>query len=201
MILVLTLTLYSILLPFLNLLLSKLICQILPTLQSDQSINTLLYRLMNSTQALLNLFYSKSARKTFLLGDFNINLLNMSTDPKVSSFLSNLGSHLILPNILLPTRITDNSMTLIDNIFSSISGFLTHHQLNQEQDRVTAKQQNVREKKRKNLNCTDVRSVKKDDLHCTLEKQRQERNTSLYLQARCAKSALKTITLAATATM
>jgi len=66
---------------------------------------------------------SKENKQLFLLGDFNINLLNMSTDPKVSSFLSNLGSHLILPNILLPTRITDNSMTLIDNIFSSISGF------------------------------------------------------------------------------
>ena len=60
---------------------------------------------------------SKENKQLFLLGDFNINLLNMSTDPKVSSFLSNLGSHLILPNILLPTRITDNSMTLIDNIF------------------------------------------------------------------------------------
>ena len=43
-----------------------------------------------------------------------------------------LGSNLILPQILLPTRITDVSKTLIDNIFSSpcdsgtISGNFCH---------------------------------------------------------------------------
>ena len=64
----------------------------------------------------------KENKQILLLGDFNINLLHTSSDSKILSFLNNLGSHLILPNIFLPTRITEHSMTLIDNIFSSISG-------------------------------------------------------------------------------
>ena len=54
-----------------------------------------------------------------LLGDFNINLLNSGNDENISSFLDTLGNHLILPNITLPTRVTQNSKTLIDNIYSS----------------------------------------------------------------------------------
>ena len=48
------------------------------------------------------------------------------------SFLDILGSNLILPQILLPTRVTENFKTLTDNIFSSptdpgtISGNLCH---------------------------------------------------------------------------
>ena len=66
---------------------------------------------------------SKENKQILLLGDFNINLLHSSSDRNTLSFLNNLGSHLIIPNIFLPTRITDHSMTLIDNIFSSITGF------------------------------------------------------------------------------
>ena len=66
-----------------------------------------------------------------LLGDFNINLLNCNSNCGSSSFLDLLGSCQILPFITLPTRITAQSSTLIDNIFaspspySSISGNLT----------------------------------------------------------------------------
>ena len=47
---------------------------------------------------------------------------------------------------------------------------------------------------------TDVHSVKEDDVRFTLREWKQERNTLLYLQARCAKSALTTITRTVTAT-
>eukprot|EP00111_Clytia_hemisphaerica_P022559 TCONS_00066307-protein len=50
---------------------------------------------------------------------FKRNMLNRYIDP--ISYLNNLRSHFLIPNIFLPTRITDHSMTLIDNIFSSIS--------------------------------------------------------------------------------
>ena len=42
-------------------------------------------------------------KELILLGDFNVNLLN--TDDDSSHFLDCLGSNLILPQILLPTRI------------------------------------------------------------------------------------------------
>jgi len=65
---------------------------------------------------------SKENKQIMLLGNFNINLLNMTEDNNISSFVNNLGSHLILPQVLLPTRIAEHSKTLIDNIFSSLTG-------------------------------------------------------------------------------
>ena len=56
-----------------------------------------------------------------MLGDFNIDLLRYS-DQEVSLFLDLLGSNLILPHVLLPTRVTSNTKTLIDNIFTTIDG-------------------------------------------------------------------------------
>ena len=58
-------------------------------------------------------------KEIILLGDFNIDLLKCDSEPDVASFLDTLGSNLILPQILLPTRVTEHSKTLIDNIFSS----------------------------------------------------------------------------------
>ena len=57
------------------------------------------------------------------MGDFNINLLHSDTDKSVSNFLDVLGSFSLLPQVLLPTRVTNASKSLIDNIFfdSSIS--------------------------------------------------------------------------------
>ena len=53
-----------------------------------------------------------------LIGDFNVNLLN-SNDKCISDFLDILENYCLLPYITLPTRITDSSQTLIDNIFMS----------------------------------------------------------------------------------
>ena len=70
-------------------------------------------------------------KNIFLTGDFNISLLNTETDEPTSSFLNNLASNLFIPHIILPTRITTRSKTLIDNIFSNslnssyISGNIT----------------------------------------------------------------------------
>ena len=68
---------------------------------------------------------SKEANKTIvLLGDFNIDLLNFDTSEYVSTFLDDLASNLLQPQILLPTRISNNSKTLIDNIFCNIPNTL-----------------------------------------------------------------------------
>ena len=74
---------------------------------------------------------SSENKTTFLLGDFNINLLKYDIHPPTNGFLDSLSSHYFLPHILQPSRVTTNSKTLIDNIFSNmavpniISGNLT----------------------------------------------------------------------------
>ena len=66
-----------------------------------------------------NLF--KEANKTIvLLGDFNIDLLIFDTSEYVSTFLDDLAFNSLQPQILLPTRISNNSKTLIDKIFCNI---------------------------------------------------------------------------------
>ena len=57
-----------------------------------------------------------------ILIQFIANIMNVRTeqpqDTGLSAFMDILSSHLILSQILLPTRITAQSKTLIDNIFS-----------------------------------------------------------------------------------
>ena len=61
----------------------------------------------------------KENKTTLLLGDFNIDLLKHESHTSTNEFLDSLSSKMILPYILHPTRITDHSKTLIDNIFSN----------------------------------------------------------------------------------
>ena len=63
---------------------------------------------------------SKEQKQTFLLGDFNINLLNYNVHQPTNDFLDSLASNSIIPYILQPTRLTSHSKTLTDNIFSNI---------------------------------------------------------------------------------
>jgi hypothetical protein len=68
---------------------------------------------------------SSENKTLILLGDFNVDLLKSNTDHNISNFLDILGSNSVLPAILLPTRITATSKTLIDNAFISASKFNT----------------------------------------------------------------------------
>ena len=63
---------------------------------------------------------SKEQKSVSLLGDFNINLLNYNDHPFTNDFLDSLASKSVILYILQPTRITDRSETLIDNIFSNV---------------------------------------------------------------------------------
>ena len=58
-----------------------------------------------------------------IMGDFNIDLLK-SSHSNTEEFLNNLESYFFNPHILQPTRITNHSATLIDNIFFNS---ITHH--------------------------------------------------------------------------
>ena len=74
---------------------------------------------------------SKGQKQVFLLGDFNINLLNYNDHQTPNDFLNSLASTSFIPYILHLTRITSHSKTLNDNIFSNyisheiISGNIT----------------------------------------------------------------------------
>ena len=64
---------------------------------------------------------SKKANKTIaLLCDFNSDLMNFDTSEHVSTFLDDLASNSLKPQIILSTRISNNSKTLIDNVFCNI---------------------------------------------------------------------------------
>ena len=63
---------------------------------------------------------SKEQKSIFLLGDFNVNLLNYNEYNQTNEFLDSLASKSFITLILQPTRITSHSNTLIDNIFSNV---------------------------------------------------------------------------------
>lgn len=52
-----------------------------------------------------------------IMGDFNLYLLQVQSHKETDDFLNVLGSSFFQLQILQPTRITDHSATLIDNIF------------------------------------------------------------------------------------
>ena len=52
-----------------------------------------------------------------IMGDFNLDLLKFEHHPATDHFINTLGTSFFHPHILQPTRITDHSATLIDNIF------------------------------------------------------------------------------------
>ena len=63
---------------------------------------------------------SEEQKSVYLLDDFNVNLLNYNDHTSTNKFLHSLESNSVIPYILQPTRITDHSETLIDNIFSNV---------------------------------------------------------------------------------
>ena len=58
-------------------------------------------------------------KTVIIMGDFNINLLNYETSPNVNNYINCMFSNHFQPVILHPSRITSNSSTLIDNIFTN----------------------------------------------------------------------------------
>ena len=59
------------------------------------------------------------------MGDFNIDLLKFKSHSATDGFLNTLGSNFFQPYIMQPTRITNHSTTLIDNIFFNSVEYFT----------------------------------------------------------------------------
>ena len=56
---------------------------------------------------------SKAQKSIFLLGDFNVDLLNYNEHNEANEFLASLASNSFIPLILQPTKITSHSNTLL----------------------------------------------------------------------------------------
>ena len=54
-----------------------------------------------------------------LVGDFNMDLLKSKSHTDTSSYLASLLEHGLLPIVSLPTRVSQNSATIIDHISTS----------------------------------------------------------------------------------
>ena len=66
---------------------------------------------------------STENKNIFLCGDFNIDLMKTGDDVNIDNFMELITSNLLVPHVILPTRITSHSKTLIDNIFSNMTNF------------------------------------------------------------------------------
>ena len=62
---------------------------------------------------------NKENKDIYITGDFNIDLLKYDNNPKYQEFYNLVTANGFLPQILQPTRITDSTMTLIDNIYTN----------------------------------------------------------------------------------
>ena len=85
-----------------------------------------IYRAPNSnlpefTEEICNIVHklSKLNSYIYLLGDYNVDLLKFNKHQPTTDFINCMFSFSFLPLINRPTRITDNSATIIDNIFTN----------------------------------------------------------------------------------
>ena len=78
----------------------------------DTDLDTFLYHMSSVLEKI-----KRENKFCYLLGDYNLNLLNVETHCKTGEFIDLMFSHHFLPLINKPTRVSTNSATLIDNIF------------------------------------------------------------------------------------
>ena len=69
------------------------------------------------------LTYANTSRNKFVCGDFNIDLLKQETHPGTKRFLECMYGQGLYPFTVRPSRITMNSCSLIDNIFTNRNNY------------------------------------------------------------------------------
>ena len=85
-----------------------------PKIAIDLFIGELL-RILNSL--------SKENKYVVLMGDYNVNVLNVESHNITAEFIEMIYSFSMLPVINRPTRVKGNSVSLIDNIYCNNSTF------------------------------------------------------------------------------
>ena len=72
---------------------------------------------LDNLEVILSSIEGRHYMEIVITGDFNLDLLKCTDDPTIQMFLNTLYAYSLLPVISKPTRITDYSATLLDNIF------------------------------------------------------------------------------------
>ena len=86
----------------------------------DRHPNTDVQEFLNFNDNLLQKV-TKERKSVFLMGDFNLNVMNYEIHSDTNYFINSVLSYSFLPYILHPTRVAEHSATVIDNIFSNIT--------------------------------------------------------------------------------
>ena len=86
-------------------------------------INTI-YRQPSGNKENFENYFGKLLEKTktkitYLIGDFNLNLLDYDTNCNVKSYCNTTFSHNFIPIINKPTRVTNHNATIIDHILKN----------------------------------------------------------------------------------
>ena len=74
-------------------------------------------RYFESLENLMSSIVHRNYRSIIISGDFNLDLLNSDNDNNCSNFSNIMFCNSFIPIITRPTRVTENSFSLIDNIF------------------------------------------------------------------------------------
>ena len=66
---------------------------------------------------------SKERKQCILMGDFNLDLIKVDIHNQTNDFVHSLYTNAFYPTISKPTRVTEHSATLLDNIITNITGY------------------------------------------------------------------------------
>ena len=66
---------------------------------------------------------SKERKHCILMGDFNLDLIKVDNNNQTKDFVHSLYTNAFYPTISKPTRVTEHSATLLDNIITNITGY------------------------------------------------------------------------------
>ena len=66
---------------------------------------------------------SKERKQCILMGDFNLYLIKVDIHNQTKDFVHSLYTNAFYPTISKPTRVTEHSATLLDNIITNITGY------------------------------------------------------------------------------
>ena len=66
---------------------------------------------------------SKERKQCILMGDFNLDFIKVDIHNQTKYFVHRLYTNAFHPTISKPTRVTEHSATLLDNIITNITGY------------------------------------------------------------------------------